>query len=66
MSATFSKAEPAAAMSRPLIHPGRPNEGVRSVLFISRQRRTGKTTCFRHDLIPALEQERAVVVIVDL
>lgn len=53
-------------MAKQLIHPDVLNEGLRSGLFISGQRRTGKTTFLQRDLIPALEQERALVIYVDL
>lgn len=42
------------------------DEGLRSGLFLSGQRRTGKTTFLRHDLIPELERHGAVVIYVDL
>ncbi|MBK4737762.1 ATP-binding protein [Noviherbaspirillum pedocola] len=66
MSTIFSRTELAASMAQQLIRPDFLNEGLRSGLFISGQRRTGKTTFLRHDLIPALEAERAVVIYVDL
>lgn len=56
----------AADMAKQLIRPGVINEGLRSGLFISGQRRTGKTTFLQRDLIPALEQEGALVIYVDL
>ena len=39
---------------------------MRSGLFLSGQRRTGKTTFLRNDLIPELERQGAVVIDVDL
>lgn len=46
-------------MARQLIHPDVLSEGLRSGLFISGQRRTGKTTFLHNDLIPVLEREGA-------
>lgn len=66
MSQYFSRSALAAQMARQLIHPDVFNEGLRSGLFISGQRRTGKTTFLLRDLIPALEQEGALVIYVDL
>lgn len=42
------------------------DEGLRSGLFLSGLRRTGKTTFVRMDLIPALEKAGALVIYVDL
>lgn len=42
------------------------DEGLRSGLFISGLRRTGKTTFITADLIPALESMGAIVIYVDL
>ncbi|MGY8524445.1 AAA family ATPase [Paracidovorax citrulli] len=53
-------------MARQLLHPGVLDEGLRSGLFLSGLRRTGKTTFLQNDLIPALEQEGANVIYVDL
>lgn len=53
-------------MVQQLLHPGVLDAGVRSGLFIAGPRRTGKTTFLRNDLIPALEQQGAVVIYVDL
>ena len=53
-------------MAKQLIRPSVLNEGLRSGLFISGQRRTGKTTFLLRDLIPALEKEGALVIYVDL
>ena len=49
-------------MASQLLHPGVLDEGLRSGLFLSGLRRTGKTTFLRNDLIPALEQEGALVI----
>jgi hypothetical protein len=53
-------------MARQLLHPGVLDEGLRSGLFLSGLRRTGKTTFLRNDLIPELERQGAVVIYVDL
>ena len=62
----FRRAELAAQMTRQLLHPGVLDEGLRSGLFISGLRRTGKTTFLVNDLIPALEAAGALVIYVDL
>jgi len=62
----FPRRELAAQMARQLLHPGVLDEGLRSGLFLSGLRRTGKTTFLRNDLIPALEQQGALVIYVDL
>ena len=62
----FLRPELAQAMTRQLLQPGVLDEGLRSGLFLSGLRRTGKTTFLRHDLIPALEEAGAVVIYVDL
>jgi hypothetical protein len=66
MRQIFSRPELAAQMARQLIHPDVLSEGLRSGLFISGLRRTGKTTFLHHDLIPALEAQGALVIYVDL
>lgn len=66
MSNLFSRAELATQMAKQLIHPGALDEGLRSGLFLSGLRRTGKTTFLVNDLIPALEREGALVIYVDL
>lgn len=66
MSKLFSRPALAAQMAKQLIHPGALDEGLRSGLFLSGLRRTGKTTFLLNDLIPALEQEGAIVIYVDL
>ena len=62
----FRRPELAAQMTRQLLHPGVLDEGLRSGLFISGLRRTGKTTFLVNDLIPALEAAGALVIYVDL
>jgi len=66
MSAVFLRPTIAAQMTQQLLHPNALDEAFRSGLFISGVRRTGKTTFLRHDLIPALEAEGALVIYVDL
>jgi hypothetical protein len=66
MRQIFPRPALAAQMARQLIHPDMLSEGLRSGLFISGLRRTGKTTFLRQDLIPALEREHALVIYVDL
>ncbi len=66
MSHYFSRPDLAAQMARQLIHPDVLSEGLRSGLFLSGLRRTGKTTFLHNDLIPALEREGALVIYVDL
>jgi hypothetical protein len=66
MSQYFPRPALAAQIAKQLIRPDVLNEGLRSGLFISGQRRTGKTTFLLRDLIPALEQEGALVIYVDL
>lgn len=56
----------AARMAQQLLNPGVLDEGLRSGLFISGLRRTGKTTFLIADLVPALEAMGAIVIYVDL
>ncbi|MDM0029817.1 hypothetical protein [Variovorax saccharolyticus] len=53
-------------MATQLLRPGMLDQGLRSGLFLSGLRRTGKTTFLQQDLIPALEVLGAVVIYVDL
>ncbi|NHZ90755.1 AAA family ATPase [Massilia sp. CCM 8733] len=66
MSHYFARPMLASSLARQLIHPDVLSEGFRSGLFMSGQRRTGKTTFLHNDLIPALEREGALVIYVDL
>ncbi|MBI6621720.1 ATP-binding protein [Pseudomonas corrugata] len=66
MSSIFQRPELAESMANQLLNPGVLDEGLRSGLFLSGLRRTGKTTFLRSDLIPALEKEGALVIYVDL
>jgi hypothetical protein len=53
-------------MAQQLLVPSVLDEGLRSGLFLSGLRRTGKTTFLINDLIPALEEPGALVIYVDL
>lgn len=66
MADIYRRPELAARMARQLLHPGVLDEGLRSGLFLSGLRRTGKTTFLLNDLIPALEDAGALVIYVDL
>ncbi len=66
MSTIYLRPELAADMARQLLQPTGLDIGLRSGLFLSGLRRTGKTTFLRNDLIPALEQTGALVIYVDL
>jgi hypothetical protein len=66
MPAIFTRRPLADQMARQLLRPGVLDEGLRSGLFLSGPRRTGKTTFLGNDLIPALEAMGALVVYVDL
>jgi hypothetical protein len=66
MSSIYRRPALAAQMSRQLLSPGVLDEGLRSGLFLSGLRRTGKTTFLLNDLIPALEEAGALVIYVDL
>jgi len=56
----------ATQMADQLLKPGLLDQGLRSGLFLSGLRRTGKTTFLQQDLIPALEASGALVIYVDL
>lgn len=66
MGSIYRRPELAAQMAKQLLNPGVLDEGLRSGLFLSGLRRTGKTTFLVNDLIPALEEAGALVVYVDL
>ncbi len=66
MSHLYPRTEMANEMASQLLNPSVLDEGLRSGLFISGLRRTGKTTFLQNDLIPALEQHGAIVIYVDL
>lgn len=62
----FSRRDLAEQMAEQLLAPGVLDEGLRSGLFLSGDRRTGKTTFLGNDLIPALEKKGALVIYTDL
>lgn len=66
MDKIFHRTALAQQMAQQLLHPGVLDEGLRSGLFISGVRRTGKTTFLQADLVPALEAAGALVIYVDL
>ena len=66
MNPIFHRTALAEHMAQQLLNPGVLDEGLRSGLFISGIRRTGKTTFLQADLIPALEAKGALVIYVDL
>lgn len=66
MDKIFHRTALAEQMAQQLLHPGVLDEGLRSGLFISGVRRTGKTTFLQADLVPALEAAGALVIYVDL
>lgn len=66
MAEVFRRPQLAAELASRLLRPGVLDEGLRSGLFLSGPRRTGKTTFLRTDLIPELEAQGAVVIYVDL
>ncbi|MBA3589722.1 AAA family ATPase [Methylibium sp.] len=66
MDRIFLRTALAQQMAQQLLHPGVLDEGLRSGLFISGVRRTGKTTFLQADLVPALEAAGALVIYVDL
>jgi len=66
MDDIFHRTKLAEQMAAQLLRPGVLDEGLRSGLFISGVRRTGKTTFLQADLVPALEAAGALVIYVDL
>lgn len=62
----YHRPDYAAAMADQLLRPNALQLQVRSGVFLSGIRRTGKTTFLRQDLIPALEARGALVIYVDL
>jgi hypothetical protein len=66
MDHLFRRSVLADEMALKLLKPGILDQGLRSGLFLSGLRRTGKTTFLRQDLIPALEVMGAIVIYVDL
>ena len=66
VSEVFHRRELAEQMTQQLLRPQVLQEALRSGLFLSGVRRTGKSTFLKHDLIPALEQAGAIVIYADL
>lgn len=67
MAELFRREALAEQMAQQLLQPKDDIEGsLRSGLFFSGLRRTGKTTFLRQDLIPSLEAKGAIVIYVDL
>ncbi len=66
MSSVYPRPELGRQMATQLLRPGPLDASLQSGLFLSGQRRTGKTTFLQHDLIPALEAMGALVIYVDL
>lgn len=66
MTEVFLRPQLAREMARQLLKPFALDIGLRSGLFLSGLRRTGKTTFLINDLIPALEEGGALVIYVDL
>lgn len=66
MPLTYHRHQLAQSLAQRLLQPSPLDEGLRAGLFISGQRRTGKTTFLKMDLIPALEKMGALVIYVDL
>ena len=63
---TFRRTALAKGMAQQLLQPSFLDTSLRSGLFLSGQRRVGKTTFLATDLIPALENLGAIVIYVDL
>ena len=62
----YHRTDLAEQMAQQLLRPSFLDTSLRSGLFLSGQRRVGKTTFLASDLIPALEALGAVVIYVDL
>jgi hypothetical protein len=62
----FHRKTYAEQMAQQLLHPMPLQTNVRSGVFLSGIRRVGKTTFLRQDLIPAIEEQGALVIYVDL
>jgi hypothetical protein len=63
---TFHRTALAQEMAQQLLQPSFLDTSLRSGLFLSGQRRVGKTTFLATDLIPELEDKGAIVIYVDL
>ena len=66
MSSVYPRPTLGLQMATQLLRPGPLDASLQSGLFLSGQRRTGKTTFLLHDFIPALESLGALVIYVDL
>jgi hypothetical protein len=62
----FHRPEYASSFAQQLLRPGPLDQALRSGVFLSGIRRIGKTTFVRQDLIPALLDEGALTLYVDL
>lgn len=62
----FHRPDYARALAQQLLQPGPLDQGLRSGVFLSGIRRIGKTTFVRQDFIPALLDQGALVLYVDL
>jgi len=65
-SSIFHRPEYAGMLAQQLLKPGPLDQALRSGVFLSGIRRIGKTTFVRQDLIPALLDEGALTLYVDL
>lgn len=66
MSNIYRRPELAGQMTQRLLNPGPLDVALQSGLFLSGQRRIGKTTFLLNDLIPCLDAAGAIVIYVDL
>src|ERR1700719_1139428 len=66
MSGIFHRPKLALETARLLLRPSTLETRVRSGLFISGPRQTGKSTFLTQDVIPTLESAGAIVIYVDL
>lgn len=64
--AQFRRPQEARTLARALIHPTPFDAGLRDGVFLHGTQGIGKTTFLREDLMPALEDEGALVVYADL
>lgn len=64
--AVFHRPHYARALAQQLLKPGPLDQGLRSGVFLSGIRRIGKTTFIRQDFVPALLDDGALVLYVDL
>ncbi len=66
MADVFKRPDYALEIARDLLHLSPLKAGLQSGVFLSGDRRLGKTTFLRQDLIPALEAQGAMTIYVDL